>query len=303
MQFLSSLFHSRANLLAGFLLLTTGANTSTATEIRSHFDSRMGDYTVVQQQYDTTVPALAEPDNSLLAHVGPGIRPGTGSQLYSQRQVALAEGYVHTRISPDSFSDHWVNATGIRSPEQWVDLLAEEAAAMAQLPEEAPLSIVVGDSISQWWPADLLPQDRYWLNQGISGDTTAGILSRLSSFAQTRPDTIHLMAGINDLKNGASDVDVLLNLAEIMRRLREQHPEAHVIVQSILPTRRDNLPGDRIRALNAQIEAIAREQQVTYVDLYPVFSDDAGNLRAELTTDGLHLNHYGYEVWQLAITN
>ena len=303
MQFLSSLFHSRANLLAGFLLLTAGANTSTATEIRSHLDFQMGDYTVMQQQYDTPVPTLAVSDNSLLASVTQEIRPGTGSQLYSQRQVALAEGYVHTRLSPDSFSDHWVHATGIRGPEQWIELLSKEAAAMAQLPDETPLSIVVGDSISQWWPSDLLPQDRYWLNQGISGDTTTGILSRLSSFAQTRPDTIHLMAGINDLKNGASDVEVLLNLAEIMRRLREQHPEAHVIVQSILPTRRDNLPSDRIRALNAQIEAIAQQQQVTYVDLHPAFSDDTGNLREELTTDGLHLNRFGYEVWQFAMTN
>ncbi|MBX2862025.1 MAG: hypothetical protein KTR27_00595 [Leptolyngbyaceae cyanobacterium MAG.088] len=62
-------------------------------------------------------------------------------------------------------------------------------------------------------------------------------------------------------------------------------------------------PSDRIRALNVQIEAIAQEQQVTYVDLHPAFSDDTGNLREELTTDGLHLNRFGYEVWQFAMTN
>ncbi|MEO0491734.1 MAG: GDSL-type esterase/lipase family protein, partial [Cyanobacteria bacterium J06659_2] len=152
-----------------------------------------------------------------------------------------------------------------------------------------------------WLPPDWLPRDRFWLNQGISGDTTAGILQRLSAIDQTHPDTIHLMAGINDLKNGASDATVLNNLQTIVRQLRQTHPQARVVVHSILPTRLSNLPSDRISALNQQIAAMSQQEGGFFLDLQPNFADRQGDLRYELTTDGLHLNPSGYRLWQVAM--
>jgi len=35
----------------------------------------------------------------------------------------------------------------------------------------------------------------------------------------------------------------------------------------------------------------------TYVDLYNEFTDGQGRLDEKLTTDGLHLNKSGYELW------
>ncbi|MEO0542071.1 MAG: GDSL-type esterase/lipase family protein [Cyanobacteria bacterium P01_A01_bin.105] len=249
--------------------------------------------------YATTPSALAMAEQQLPPLTGP--RPGSGSQLYQQRQAALQAGTLHTRLSPDSFYEQWVTATPHPTYQQWQALLSQEAQAVAQGQGNNGLSIVVGDSLSQWLPTELLPQDRFWLNQGISGDTTQGILNRLSTFADTRPDVIHVMAGVNDLKNGASDDQVVANLAQIMQQLRQQHPEARVVVHSILPTRLASIPNDRIRALNRQIEQTALTQQVMYLNLQPSFVDDSGQLRYELTTDGLHLSRLGYQVWQIAL--
>ncbi|HAX89511.1 MAG TPA: lysophospholipase, partial [Cyanobacteria bacterium UBA11370] len=52
--------------------------------------------------------------------------------------------------------------------QQWVALLEQEAQVIAeQKPEH--LAVLLGDSISLWFPNELLPPDQKWLNQGISG--------------------------------------------------------------------------------------------------------------------------------------
>lgn len=227
--------------------------------------------------------------------------PASGPQLFEQRWSALQAGSLYTRISPDSFQGRWARATHQPTYQEWQGLLKQEANAIAAGQGNNRLTVVVGDSLSMWLPSEMLPRDRFWLNQGISGDTTGGILNRLSAFANTTPDTIHLMAGVNDLKNGANDQEILSNLHQIMARLRQQHPTARVVVHSILPTRWENIPSHRVRSLNTQIAQLTQYHRLDYLDLHPSFSNDTGHLRQELTTDGLHLNRLGYQVWQLAL--
>jgi len=230
------------------------------------------------------------------------IAPSSGSQLHRQRQMALILRVPYPRLTPGSMARWWMEATGHPSYEQWKVLLEREANAVVNTPESENLNVIVGDSLSQWLPTDLLSNEHNWLNQGISGDTTQGVLNRLSYFADTNPQTIYVMAGINDLKNGVGSDQVLTNLEAIMEQLSTQHPQAKIVVQSILPTRVDLLPNTQIRRLNQRIEASARQRQIVYLDLHPSFVDDNGDLRTELTTDGLHLNRLGYQVWQIAIS-
>jgi lysophospholipase L1-like esterase len=163
-----------------------------------------------------------------------------------------------------------------------------------------------------WFPTKLLPVDRFWLNQGISGETSVGLLKRLQLFDRTVPDTVFVMIGINDLLRGASDEGILDNQRQIIRDLRWAHPKAQVVVQSILPhsgeqatwENRDRLlaiPNSRIRAINRRLKEIASSENVLYLDLYPLFADADGNLPTELSTDGLHLNDQGYLVWRSAL--
>jgi lysophospholipase L1-like esterase len=229
------------------------------------------------------------------------IAPRSGSQLYAQRLVALRQGKLYTRLPANSFQSIWGKATQKPSYHQWKRLLSLEASAVAKGQGNNRLSVLVGDSISQWYPSDRLPQGQLWLNQGISGDNTRGILSRLSAFAQTRPDTIYVMAGINDLKQGASDHEVLSNLHQIMRKLRQAHPQAQIIVQSILPTDGNWVANARIWRLNEQLAAITDREGVNFLNLHPYFANSAGKMRPDLTTDGLHLSSNGYATWQWAL--
>ncbi|MBW4659593.1 MAG: lysophospholipase [Drouetiella hepatica Uher 2000/2452] len=228
-------------------------------------------------------------------------RPGSGSQLLQQRWAALRSGTLYTRTAIDSFREAWLNATEQPTYEQWINLLGQEAKMVAGGQGVNRLSVLVGDSLAMWFPADRLSSDRYWLNQGISGDTTTGILNRLSLFNDTQPDAIHVMAGINDLRRGATDAEVVSNLTEIMRQLKQAHPNSAVYIYSILPTRLSSISNNRLRWLNYNIAAAARQENATFLNLQSIFVDDEGNLQRDLTTDGLHLSALGYEVWQTAL--
>ena len=194
---------------------------------------------------------------------------------------------------------------------KWVEQLQREAIAAANNRPER-LTILVGDSLSLWFPSKLLPWDRNWLNQGISGETTVGLLKRLYLFDSTRPETIFVMIGINDLLHGVDNRIILANQRKIISQLRTVHPGSQIVVQSILPHSGESanwegrdrllqLSNSRIRKVNRSLKALADAEGAFYLNLYPLFTDAQGFLRSELSTDGLHLNDEGYQVWSTAI--
>ncbi len=195
--------------------------------------------------------------------------------------------------------------------QQWVELLGREAEVAAkQQPKH--LTILAGDSLSLWFPNDMLFPERSWLNQGISGETSRGLLNRLDLLDKTQPEAIFVMIGINDLIRGIEDETILANQEMIIRYLRRVHPRSKIIIQSILPHSaekatwegRDRLlaiPNTRIRAINERLKVIAKQEDVIFLDLYPLFADNEGNLKRELSSDGLHLNPQGYSVWRNAL--
>ncbi|PSN12767.1 G-D-S-L family lipolytic protein [filamentous cyanobacterium CCT1] len=231
------------------------------------------------------------------------LKPVTGSQLYQFRAAALAAGELYAQAVPQRYLDQWQRAFISPTHSDWQRLLAAEAATMTRRQGEATLAIMVGDSLALWLPVDALPPGQLWLNQSISGETTTHMLQRLHYFANTRPQTIHMMAGINDLKNGVPEAEVLDNLYQMMTRLKQQHPQAQLVVYSILPTRLRDIPSDRIQRVNQRLATLAGYQEATFVDLQPTFSDGQGLLRLDLTTDGLHLSPQGYSLWQAALVS
>ncbi len=195
--------------------------------------------------------------------------------------------------------------------QDWVDLLDKEAQAMIkQKPDR--LIVMAGDSLTLWFPQDLLPSDRTWLNQGISGETASGLAKRLNLFDQTKPEAIFVMVGINDLLKGNAEQEVLEAQAEIIAALKKAHPKSTIVLQSLLPrakeeitvanaTQVEALSNARIHQFNRRLAALADQANVEFLDLQPLFADKEGFLRSDLTTDGLHLSTQGYLVWRSAI--
>lgn len=237
----------------------------------------------------------------------------TGLQRNDQWSISspVSQSAVAARVLAPTPEPTQPGTRHLLNYQQWVALLQQEAeVAAAQKPEH--LSILLGDSISLWFPAELLPPKRSWLNQGISGETSAGLLERLALIDRTQPEVIFVLIGINDLIRGMKDETILANQQLIIRYLRQVHPQTKIVVQSILPHGMDKvtwegrdrllaIPNTRIVALNEQIKAIAKAEGGVYLDLYPLFTDSNGNLNPELSSDGLHLSTQGYKIWRNAI--
>ncbi len=195
--------------------------------------------------------------------------------------------------------------------EDWLERLEQEAEAIAATSPER-LYVLAGDSISLSFPERLLPLDVTWLNQAISGEGSQGLYERLPLLDNTRPDKIFVMIGINDLLRGEDDETILENHRKIIKDILWIHPNTEVVVQSILPhggedatwegrEKLRDLPNERIERLNERLAAIADVEGATYLNLYPLFVDDTGYLNPAFTTDGLHLNEQGYELWRIAL--
>lgn len=193
--------------------------------------------------------------------------------------------------------------------QQWVTLLTVEAKANATAPRQ---HVLLGDSLSLWFPPELLPEGKTWLNQAISGERSAGLRQRLHILDDNDPEAVFVMIGINDLIWGETDQALLDNTEGIVQSLRRRHPEAKIVLQSILPhgghrstwEGRDKVmqvPTERIRALNASLQTLAVANGVHFLNLYPLFADSSGLIRPGFTTDGVHLSREGYLVWRSAL--
>lgn len=147
-------------------------------------------------------------------------------------------------------------------------------------------------------------------NRGIRSDIMTGVEKRLGQVTGGKPEKIFLLIGINDVSHGHT-VNVLAQRYErLVKKIREESPETRLYLQSVMPVnnsfkRYKNLFGkeNTIKAFNGRIKEIALENGATYVDLWPFLADKEGNLRRELTNDGLHLNGRGYRVWTEGIRN
>jgi lysophospholipase L1-like esterase len=193
---------------------------------------------------------------------------------------------------------------------QWLEVLGKEAGAMAKAKPEH-LTVLLGDSLSLWFPAEMLPSDRVWLNQGVSGENSAGLLKRLNLLDELQPETIVVMVGINDLIKGTADEQILDNYRQVIKTLKEKHPKTAIVVQSVLPHGGDRvgtidreqvlqLSNERIYQFNQKLGGLTAEAEVHFLNLHPLFTDADGLMQADLSTDGLHLKRQGYFVWRSA---
>jgi lysophospholipase L1-like esterase len=238
---------------------------------------------------------------------------GLKTGLFSDRSLANSPHQTIQLLS--SISDpEFTTKLGERHQlnyQQWVALLQQEAKFIAEKQPEN-LNILLGDSISLWFPPEMLTPQKTWLNQGISGETSRGLLRRLELLDETKPQVIFIMIGINDLLREVKDDTIIVNQILIIRYLRRVHPEAKIVIQSILPHSAENatwegkdrllkIPNQRIQKLNHRLAKLATAEGVLYLDLYPLFADEKGNLKLNLTTDGLHLAPEGYKLWSIAL--
>jgi len=166
--------------------------------------------------------------------------------------------------------------------------------------------VFLGNSITErgeW--QEILSDSKYPIvNRGIGGDNSFGILARMDEVLTTKPKAIFLMDGINDLFRKLPYEVSINNYKRIIRMIKAKSPKTKIYIESALPINEEMTTADytkgrnaMVPGLNVKIKQLAKEEKVTYIDIVPLFQDEKGNLKKEITMDGVHLKASAYIDW------
>lgn len=127
------------------------------------------------------------------------------------------------------------------------------------------------------------------INGGVSGDTTAGGLSRLDWMLADKPDVVILELGANDMLRGLAPAEARANLDAIVQRI--QQSGAKLLLVGMMAAR--NMGEEYRQQFDAIYPDLAKQHGVP---LYPFFLEGVA-ARPELNqSDGLHPTKEGVAV-------
>ena len=127
---------------------------------------------------------------------------------------------------------------------------------------------------------------------------------RMTEVLQNRQyGKIYLMLGMNELGYGNTEM-YLEQYRQVLEQIREWQPEAIIYIMANLHVSREknNMETEfnnmNINSKNAASAELANGTDVFYLDVNPVFTDEEGYLKSELTFDGVHLYAKHYDAWR-----
>lgn len=185
---------------------------------------------------------------------------------------------------------------------------ARRATHFENLPIGKKDIIMLGNSLTDGAEWNELLNNSHVKNRGIIGDIVQGLYERMEPILKGQPKKIFILSGVNDVSHGVTGDSIGRAMEKLIVLIKTRSPRTKIYLQSMLPfnneVREWKLLKGREQVVidgNRAMEQIARRQGVTWIDLYPLFVDDYGRLKAELTNDGLHLMGPGYLIWRDAI--
>jgi len=198
--------------------------------------------------------------------------------------------------------------------EDWADLghFRRPNAALPTPAAGEKRVVFMGDSITEGWRDTILPMGpemgafftgKPYINRGISGQTTPQMLIRFrQDVIALRPLAVVILAGTNDLaeNTGPTTLEAIEDNFATMCELARLHG-IRVVIASVLPAADYSWhpglhPAPKIAALNEWLRSYAATNHHVYIDLHSPMSTAAGALRPDLSEDGVHPNHAGYEI-------
>lgn len=164
--------------------------------------------------------------------------------------------------------------------------------------------VAIGDSITYGYPYGPalswlnLAAERTnidYLNVGINGDTTAGMLNRFNQDVLGKNSShVIIMGGTNDIYSGIK-VDQVMDNIRNMVKLAVQNGIIPIIG---LPIPCNDLAEEKfLEQYREEICQFSEDNNIEIIDFYRSMVNDGDvNIKAGLHCDGVHPNNAGYEV-------
>ena len=165
--------------------------------------------------------------------------------------------------------------------------------------------LFVGDFYTKDFDFEKFELDYHYVKDSDKDYTIKDILDNgRERIYRYNPSVIFIQLGINDLNDDRDNEEIIDDLKEIIKGIKDNRPYAKIFVESIYPIDKDHeefdedlidkdIDNKRIEDLNKEIKEMVVSEKVNYLDIYSVLLDD-GKLKGEYTTDGVHLSEEGY---------
>lgn len=175
-----------------------------------------------------------------------------------------------------------------------------------------PDILFIGDSIVEYYPLqELFGTSKTIVNRGIRGYQTGLLLENLDAHLYGGAvDKIVLLIGTNDIGKDVPVNEAFNNLEAIIQSIARDYPLTEIKLLSILPVNEGEeykqtvyiRTNEKIQEWNQAFQELASAyMQVEFVPVFDSLIDQAGQLKKEYTTDGLHLSVAGYQVLTKAL--
>ena len=144
------------------------------------------------------------------------------------------------------------------------------------------------------------------LNLGFGWDRTQNVLWRLDhgEIDGLHPRTVVIEIGTNNTsqtKNTRMNTapEIVEGIRAICLRIRSKVPGAKIVLMAVFPREQSPVNPRRIliNQINMLLEAFAKEQKLTYVDIGPDLLASDGTYLPDVTSDFCHPTEKGYRIW------
>lgn len=159
--------------------------------------------------------------------------------------------------------------------------------------------VFIGDSLTDRYDLSKYYPDLPVINRGVGGDFATGLWDRKHLLGLEKdPQAIFVMIGTNNFIYNNQLFSYLSDVEKFLLYLKENAPNSRIFLHSICPMAKSvNVSPQTIQETNKELEKLAQNNNITYIDLYSLFADENGYIRSELTVDGVHFTPLGYKIW------
>ncbi|HOW65615.1 MAG TPA: SGNH/GDSL hydrolase family protein [Candidatus Paceibacterota bacterium] len=192
-----------------------------------------------------------------------------------------------------------------RSPSRWErDIQAFERQDQIQPPPPHAVLFLGSSSIRLWTNlAQDFPKISV-INRGFGGSYISDSVHYFHRIVLPyRPRLIVFYAGTNDINDGKSPEQVLVDFQELVALMKAHLPQARLAFIAMAPNPARWAKIDQFRAANRLIRNYTRrDNRLVYVDVHSAMLDRRGKPLADIfVKDQLHMNGKGYEIWRQVV--
>lgn len=171
--------------------------------------------------------------------------------------------------------------------------------------------VCAGSSLMEMFPIEqFIEEDGVAVtiyNRGVGGFVTEELLANVDTcILDLEPSKLFINIGTNDLSIAERSVDTIMDTyGKILSAVQKRLPNVEIFLMAYYPVNYDAAAeemkpclrirtNEKIAMANERVAELAKAHHAHFIDINEPLKDAAGNLKAEYTIEGMHINEQGY---------